>query len=561
MDSIWNSVASWFRLSKTTNDEKNDESIEVNKVNVARVTIPQHDMYAENDNCEIINLTRNAEKVCKQNDVVTFSESKSDCGQITSQVNEEVNQIKCNERTNMSAQDRESAFTAKDMQCHSASYPEQYDFQRQTHVSHIDIPHDTHFTNDIKNNHASLTTQNMHNSVRFNDEHQLYGTRHNDNASAVRYAGTYVPDYHSTPFDKNKQRTLMQCSPSRNEHFSPQPQSMHSSTTSNTPLSFDVGNTVNSCSDRINGINENNEMVTIKPKSYRKHKEPIRFNGKADWNDYYSHFLAVSEWNGWSYHECGLQLALSLVDEARKIFSGLPRDQRQDFNALTRALKQRYDPEGRETSYSFELMNRTKKSNEDSTTFGYALRKLAGKAYPHMQLPEKVLVNLYINGLGDRELKRHVYLSKPHTLDEAIKTASTFEGFDEPKRPFNAGEKTRKPKIGEVNAVKNDSANLKFMKPESSPVGYEFQNCLKEIQSGLEKMDKRLSSLEQTPRLSQHQRQRQQTRPIECFKCKGPHYQRDCPQLLQHNQSRNFGNRTNNQNTVNHHGGQMQNLN
>ena len=402
---------------------KNDESIEVNKVNAARVTIPQHDMYTENDNCEIINLTRNAEKVCKQNDVVTFSESKSDCGQITSQVNEEVNQIKCNERTDMSAQDRESVFTAKDMQCHSASYPEQYDFQRQTHVSHIDIPHDTRFTNDIRNIHASLTMQNMQNSVRFNDEHQLYGTRHNDNASAVRYAGTYVPDYHSTPFDKNKQRTLMQCSPSRNEHFSPQSQSMHSS------------------------------------------------------------------------------------------------------------------------------------------TFGYALRKLAGKAYPHMQLPEQLLVNLYINGLGDKELKRHVYLSKPDTLDEAIKTASTFEGFDEPKRPFNAGEKTRKPTIGEVNVVKNDSANLKFMKPESSPVGYEFQNCLKEIQLGLEKMDKRLSSLEQTPRLSQHQRQQQQTRPIECFKCKGPHYQRDCPQLLQHNQSTNFGNRTNNQNTVNHSGGQMQNLN
>ena len=194
----------------------------------------------------------------------------------------------------------------------------------------------------------------------------------------------------------------MQCSPSRNEHFSPQPQSMHSSTTSDTPLSFDVGNTVNSCSDRINGINENNEMVTIKPKSYRKHKEPIRFNGKADWNDYYSHFLAVSEWNGWSSRECGLQLALSLVDEAREIFSGLPRDQGQNFNALTRALKQCYDPEGRETSYSFELMNRNKKSNEDSTMFGYALRKLAGKAYPHMQLPEQVLVNLYINGLGDK---------------------------------------------------------------------------------------------------------------------------------------------------------------
>ena len=560
MDSIWNSVASWFRFSKTANDKKNDGSFESNEVNVARVTVPQHDMYAENDNCEIRNFTVNAEEMCKQNDVVTFSES--DRGQITSQVNEEANKTKCNEHADMSMRDRDSVFTAKDIQY--VACPEQNHFQRQTHGSQFDIQHDTHFTNDTRNNHTSSATHTMHNSVRFNDEQQLYGTCHNTYAGTAQYEprmGIYVPDYHSTPFNKNKQRTLMQCSPGRNEHFSLQPQSMHSSTTSDTPLSFDVGNPVNPCSDKMGGFNENTEVVTTKSKSHRKHKEPIRFNGKADWNDYYSHFLAVSEWNEWSYRECGLQLALSLVDEAREIFSGLPRDQRQDFNALTRALKQRYDPEGRETSYSFELMNRTKKSNEDSTTFGYALRKLAGKAYPHMQLPEQVLVNLYINGLGDKELKRHVYLSKPDTLDEAIKTASTFEGFDEPKRPFNAGEKTRKPKIGEVNAVKNDSANLKPMKPESSSVGGEIQNCLKEIKSGLDKMDQRLSCLEQTPRPNNYQRQQHQTRTVECFKCKGPHYQRDCPQLLQNNQRRSFGNRTNNQNAVNHNGGQMQNLN
>ena len=100
----------------------------------------------------------------------------------------------------------------------------------------------------------------MHNSVRFNDEQQLYGTCPNTYAGTAQYEprmGIYVPDYHSTPFDKNKQRTLMQCSPGRNEHFSLQPQSMHSSTTSDTPLSFDVGNPVNPCSDKMGGFNEN----------------------------------------------------------------------------------------------------------------------------------------------------------------------------------------------------------------------------------------------------------------------------------------------------------------
>lgn len=91
-------------------------------------------------------------------------------------------------------------------------------------------------------------------------------------------------------------------------------------------------------------------------RQYRKHKEPMRFNGKTDWNDYYSHLMAIAEWNGWNIEECGLQLALSLVDEAREVFSSLHPSERRNFHTLKRALQQRFDPEGRETTYSFELM-------------------------------------------------------------------------------------------------------------------------------------------------------------------------------------------------------------
>ena len=45
----------------------------------------------------------------------------------------------------------------------------------------------------------------------------------------------------------------------------------------------------------------------------------MKFNGKTDWRDYHSHFVAVAEWNEWDLHECGLQLAISLVDEAREL--------------------------------------------------------------------------------------------------------------------------------------------------------------------------------------------------------------------------------------------------
>ena len=197
---------------------------------------------------------------------------------------------------------------------------------------------------------------------------------------------------------------------------------------------------------------------------------------------------------------------------------------------------------------------------EKLSTFGYSLRKLACKAYPAMQLPEQVLVNIYINGLGDKELKRHVYLSKPETLDEAIKIATTFEGFDEPRKTFYNAEKFKKPKISEVTVVKNESGDRKPMKPESSSANIDVENCLKKIESGLDKMNQRISNLEQPHRSNSYQRHTQQPRTIECFKCKGPHYQRDCPQLHQNN-GRSFGNPTNTGAAVNHNGSQSHHLN
>ena len=48
--------------------------------------------------------------------------------------------------------------------------------------------------------------------------------------------------------------------------------------------------------------------LTLTDRSHRKQKEPMRYNGKGDWDDYLSHFNAVARWNGWSEVECGMQL-------------------------------------------------------------------------------------------------------------------------------------------------------------------------------------------------------------------------------------------------------------
>ena len=178
------------------------------------------------------------------------------------------------------------------------------------------------------------------------------------------------------------------------------------------------------------------------PSVRRKEKEPARFNGKSDWSDYLIHFQYVAEWNNWTEDEMGLQLAICLTDEAREVLSSLRASEKHNFSALVDALGCRYSPQGRESQYLMELMNRTCGSDEDVSSFGHTLRRLASKAYSDKPADEKMLVNLFIKGLRDVDMKRHVYLEKPQNLTEAIHCAVTYEAFDRPARDGN-----RRPRV------------------------------------------------------------------------------------------------------------------
>lgn len=271
----------------------------------------------------------------------------------------------------------------------------------------------------------------------------------------------------------------------------------------------------------------------------RPHKEPMRYNGKSDWTDYLGHFIAVAEWNQWSKHECGLQLACCLVDDAREVLGSLPHERQADFVSLTAALERRFSPPGRESRYSLELMNRTIRPGEDMAAYGHELRRLASRAYPDQALDERFLIDLFLKGLPNKDIKRHVHMAHPLSLAQAVDAAIAWEAFEEPEG--SRVDRPRKPRDTPVAAIQPP-------KQTQTNAPNDVKREDESLKLTLEAMTRTLTGLEQ--RLQKMEEAALATKPgpsgiakgrladIECFFChERGHLSRNCVKKAQAKQT------------------------
>jgi hypothetical protein len=267
----------------------------------------------------------------------------------------------------------------------------------------------------------------------------------------------------------------------------------------------------------------------------------VKYDGKTDIRNYLVQFDLTANYNGWNDEECGLQLATSLIGEAREVLSFLPLEMASDYESLYEALMKRYAPHGRETHFTVQLWNRCCEKGESVATFGHAIRKLAREAYPGLSIHEQLLVDLFIKGLPTLNMRRHVHMARPRTLDAAIVLATTYEAFD---TQAESGDKQKKPKGEPTNQVvrKGGADRRKAVRsavqgqrsegqpgttpPRESRPTEKVENktdtdssmldYLKALQERLERLEKKLRP---RPRAE-----------VECFGCKQKgHYKNECP--------------------------------
>ena len=143
----------------------------------------------------------------------------------------------------------------------------------------------------------------------------------------------------------------------------------------------------------------------------RKERKPQFYDGRGSWSDYLFGFEAVAEWNGCQEDEKAAQLIMSLSGRAQQIANSKSEATKRNYSSLVGVLQQAFDPPEREIAHRLTFEQRVRKPSESVMDFGHELTRLALKAYPNMDEGERErqLVFRFVNGLGKKEIKEHVF--------------------------------------------------------------------------------------------------------------------------------------------------------
>ena len=165
--------------------------------------------------------------------------------------------------------------------------------------------------------------------------------------------------------------------------------------------------------------------------SRSKPKRVSNYDGKSSWSDYLVQFQIAARLNHWSEEEKAMELATSLVGQARGVLSDMSEQDRLDYGALVQKLTLRFEPVDLVGMYQSQLRSRKRKHNESLPELAQEIGKLSRQAFPTADETTRnyMAVTSFISALGNEQQELFVYQRDPKTVEEAGKAAMAFETF------------------------------------------------------------------------------------------------------------------------------------
>lgn len=199
---------------------------------------------------------------------------------------------------------------------------------------------------------------------------------------------------------------------------------------------------------------DGSSMKTADP--VKKDRQTIKLkdlDDATDWLDYVRYFQRVASWNCWTQEEKGVRLSLALQGKAAHVLSTLSEAQIRNGDLLLEVLGRYFVSPEFGNVCRMELRTRVRRVGESLQDFAVQLRRLMKNAYPDVpqSVSELLLVENFIKGLHEKEMRRYVSLQKPSTLEDALRPAMEWETFEADSIP-----KVKKPPL--AHAVLHDSS-------------------------------------------------------------------------------------------------------
>ncbi len=262
---------------------------------------------------------------------------------------------------------------------------------------------------------------------------------------------------------------------------------------------------------------EEPEGETVVGGAPRMAYKPATYDGKTAWDAYFTQFELLSQMNHWNRKERAMQLAVSLRGSAVTVLTNLPASRRDDYDALTSALRSRFGSEHQAELNRAKLRARMRQREETLPELAEDVERIARLAYPDAAEPmiETLAKDQFIDALQDEDMRLKLRQGRPGTLRETLELALELESY------LLASRRTKPAAVREARLEKSNSAEGK--REDSNPLSVEL---LQQLVDALQACKGSFSQKSQ----GQPSTTRKPGEPQTCWQCgEVGHFRRQCP--------------------------------